>query len=222
MEATQVSSQRSTQVAGSRDPLAAGTRVRLRAPAAGLHLTSDLGTVVGPDQYDGDLGYYVIHLDSPAHYDHGGDAPETLHEIVELDENLDIVDAAPVSTRLIALLVCEDVVDTPHAPGRWTIVGVHSRRRASSFPASFQLVVYAQYAGPFGAHALRFPIIDTNRRENVGELTVNKAGLEEAASYTYILRSSLTVREPGNYEIHLFVNDIDLGYCPLIISPKGQ
>jgi hypothetical protein len=68
--------------------LAPGTRVRLRAPTPGLALESDLGTVICPDRY-GD--YYVIQLDEPALYDHGGEEPEVLSEVVELIDNLDIL-----------------------------------------------------------------------------------------------------------------------------------
>jgi hypothetical protein len=120
------------------------------------------------------------------------------------------------------LLVCEDVVDTPHAPGHWTIVGIHSRLLASSFPASFPLVVYASYAGPFGAHSLRFPIIDVNQRQSVGEFTVETGELANAAKYVYVLRENLQIRESGNYEIHLVVDGVDLGYTELAISPQDR
>jgi hypothetical protein len=73
--------------------LASGTRVRLRAPDPGLTLRSDFGTIVGPDEYNGSLGYYVVRLDAPALYDHGRDKPEVLDEVVELIDNMDVVAA---------------------------------------------------------------------------------------------------------------------------------
>ena len=78
--------------------LSPGTRVCLRAPDPGLTLRSDLGTVIGPDEYNGSLGYYVVRLDAPALYDHGGDKPEVLDEVVELIDNLDIIAAEQPDT----------------------------------------------------------------------------------------------------------------------------
>lgn len=68
--------------------LAPGTRVRLRAPTWGMTLESNLGTVIEPDIYD---DHYVIHLDKPALYDHGGEKPEVLTEVVEMIDNLDVL-----------------------------------------------------------------------------------------------------------------------------------
>jgi hypothetical protein len=69
-------------------PLQPGTRVRLVAPTAGLTLTVDTGTVVRPDEY-GD--YYVVRLDAPAQYDHGIGPVETLEEVCELIDNLEVL-----------------------------------------------------------------------------------------------------------------------------------
>ena len=71
--------------------LAAGTRVVLSAPDPALTLASPLGTIVGPDEDDGDLGYYVVELDAPAVYDHGIGAPVRLTTIVELIDNLQVM-----------------------------------------------------------------------------------------------------------------------------------
>lgn len=71
--------------------LPVGARVRLRAPTWGLRLRSDLGTVIQPTEDD---GYYVIRLDAPALYDHGGAAPEMLLEVVEASDNVDVLDQA--------------------------------------------------------------------------------------------------------------------------------
>lgn len=71
--------------------LAAGTRVVLSAPDPALTLASPLGTIVGPDEDDGDLGYYVVELDAPAVYDHGVGAPVRLTTIIELIDNLHVM-----------------------------------------------------------------------------------------------------------------------------------
>ncbi|MBI4318767.1 MAG: hypothetical protein HY675_09775 [Chloroflexi bacterium] len=62
-----------------------GTRVRLRAPAAPLELTSDSGTVIGPAEWD---GYYVIKLDRPARYHHADPRVEEIDLVREDVENL--------------------------------------------------------------------------------------------------------------------------------------
>jgi hypothetical protein len=82
-----------TEVKRKRAALIPGTRVRLRAPDPGLSLRSDLGTIIGPDEYNGSLGYYIVRLDTPALYDHGGQVPETLDEVVELVDNMDVIAA---------------------------------------------------------------------------------------------------------------------------------
>ena len=71
--------------------LAAGTRVVSSAPDPALTLTSPLGTIVGPDEDDGDLGYYVVKLDAPAVYGHGVGAPVPLTTIIELIDNLQVM-----------------------------------------------------------------------------------------------------------------------------------
>ena len=71
--------------------LAAGTRVVLSAPDPALTLASPLGTIVGPDEDDGDLGYYVVELDAPAVYDHGVGAPVRLTTVIELIDNLHVM-----------------------------------------------------------------------------------------------------------------------------------
>jgi hypothetical protein len=71
--------------------LAAGTRVVLSAPDPALTLASPLGTIVGPDEDDGDLGYYIVKLDAPAVYDHGVGAPLELTTIIELIDNLQVM-----------------------------------------------------------------------------------------------------------------------------------
>jgi hypothetical protein len=76
-----------TEIAAHK-PLQPGTRVRLLAPAAGLTLAADTGTVVRPDEY-GD--YYVVRLDAPARYDHGTGPAETLEEVCELVDNLEVL-----------------------------------------------------------------------------------------------------------------------------------
>jgi hypothetical protein len=76
--------------------LPVGTRVRVRAPSAGLVLKGDLGRIMGPDDYD---GYYVVRLDAPALYDHGGEHPEELTEIVELIDNLDVLPPVSRATK---------------------------------------------------------------------------------------------------------------------------
>jgi hypothetical protein len=62
----------------------------LSAPDPALALASPLGTIVSPDEDDGDLGYYVVELDAPASYDHGVGAPVRLTTIVELIDNLQV------------------------------------------------------------------------------------------------------------------------------------
>jgi hypothetical protein len=69
--------------------LEAGTRVCLRAPTWGLTLRADIGTVVGATEDD---GYYVIHLDQPALYDHGTGEIVELPEVVEASDNVDVLD----------------------------------------------------------------------------------------------------------------------------------
>lgn len=66
-----------------------GARVRLRAPAWGLTLRSDVGTVVRPAEDDGD---YIIRLDVPALYDHGTGPPQEMQEIVEASDNVDVLE----------------------------------------------------------------------------------------------------------------------------------
>jgi hypothetical protein len=66
-----------------------GMRVRLRAPAWGLKLRSDTGTVMGPAEDDGD---YVVRLDVPALFDHGTGLLEELEEIVEASDNMDVLE----------------------------------------------------------------------------------------------------------------------------------
>ena len=68
--------------------LSPGTRVRLRAPAAGIALRANTGTIVRLDAW-GD--YYIVRLDKPAIYDHGTGQPEELHEIAELAENMNLL-----------------------------------------------------------------------------------------------------------------------------------
>lgn len=68
--------------------LTPGTRVRLRAPAAGVTLRANTGTIVRPDEW-GD--YYIVRLDKPALYDHGTRQSEELHEIAELADNMDVL-----------------------------------------------------------------------------------------------------------------------------------
>lgn len=66
-----------------------GDRVRLRAPAWGLTLRADTGTVIRASE---DEGEYVIRLDAPALYDHGIGEPVELSEVVEASDNVDILD----------------------------------------------------------------------------------------------------------------------------------
>ena len=68
--------------------LKTGTRVRLRAPAPGLKLRSDTGTVVRPDEW---LGYYIVHLDQPAYYEHTQGNLEVLEDICEAEDNLEVL-----------------------------------------------------------------------------------------------------------------------------------
>ncbi len=70
--------------------LAAGTRVRLRSASHVIELRSDTGTVVRPDRW---AGYYVIRLDQPAIYHQADGSLRDLSEIVELEDNLDVIDA---------------------------------------------------------------------------------------------------------------------------------
>lgn len=79
---------RSVSAASEPTGLAPGTRVRLRAPAAGVTLGVSTGTIVRADDW-GD--YYIVRLDEPALYDHGGTRPEELPEIAELADNLDVL-----------------------------------------------------------------------------------------------------------------------------------
>lgn len=65
-----------------------GTRVRLRSSSHALALASDTGTVTRPDEWE---GYFVIRLDQPAQYRHADGRTETLPEIVELADNLEIL-----------------------------------------------------------------------------------------------------------------------------------
>jgi hypothetical protein len=84
-----LSKQRSRGKAASKRALfVPGARVRLRAPSPGLKLTSDLGTIVGPGDYD---GYFVVRLDAPALLKHHGDTPEILEEVIQLYDNMDVV-----------------------------------------------------------------------------------------------------------------------------------
>jgi len=73
---------------GERAGLKPGTRVRLRAPAAGVTLRANTGTIVRADEW-GD--YYIVRLDEAALYDHGGHRPEELPEIAELADNMDVL-----------------------------------------------------------------------------------------------------------------------------------
>lgn len=68
-----------------------GTRVRLAHPPFELTLRSDLGTIVGADPVDGDIGYYIVRLDQPARFDDQVGEPEELTEIVEAADNLEVL-----------------------------------------------------------------------------------------------------------------------------------
>lgn len=125
MEAAEVTARpRKTTRRRKRPPLAEGTRVRLRAPSPGLTLASELGTVIGPDERDGDLGYYVVRLDAPASYDHGGSAPETLEEVVELADNLDVL-AAPQAAPSTSSALTQAGAEAPQVAG--TVASRRSR-----------------------------------------------------------------------------------------------
>ena len=80
-----------SSVRRKRPELTEGMRVRLIARPPGMQLQSDTGTIVGPDEFDGDMGYYVVRLDIPAPYDHGESEAVVLNEIVELTDNLEVV-----------------------------------------------------------------------------------------------------------------------------------
>ena len=68
-----------------------GTRVRLLGHEAGLKLQADNGTIVQPDEW---LGYYIIHLDLPAYYEHIAGEIDLLEEISEAEDNLEVLSAA--------------------------------------------------------------------------------------------------------------------------------
>jgi hypothetical protein len=107
MEDAEVSAQPQKRTVHRKRPnLSEGTRVRLVAPAFGVRLQSDLGTVVGPDEHDGDLGYYVVRLDAPAQYHHGGSARETLREIVELADNMEVVAVPRAAPSASSSITC--------------------------------------------------------------------------------------------------------------------
>jgi hypothetical protein len=76
------------------EQLAPGVRVRLRGRGASFTLAADTGTVVGPDPLA--EGYYIIRLDAPATYYRADGATEPLEEIREADDNLMVLEAAPV------------------------------------------------------------------------------------------------------------------------------
>jgi hypothetical protein len=69
--------------------LASGTRVRLVAPSCLLELRTATGTVVRKDQW---ADYYIIRLDEPALYHGGQGTPETLCEIAEDIDNLEVIE----------------------------------------------------------------------------------------------------------------------------------
>lgn len=66
-----------------------GTHVRLRGDVVGVTLRSPDGRVVRPDVYD---GYVVVHLDTPALFQHADGTSEELAEIVEAIDNLIILE----------------------------------------------------------------------------------------------------------------------------------
>jgi len=69
-------------------PLAIGTRVRLRSPSRMVVLRSKLGHIARPDVWD---GYYIVRLDEPALYHESAGSVQELTEIREAGDNLEIV-----------------------------------------------------------------------------------------------------------------------------------
>jgi len=70
--------------------LTIGTRVRLRAPVAGLELMQATGRVVQADEW---TGYYIVALDAPARYRHTAEVEEEIREVREAADNLDVLTA---------------------------------------------------------------------------------------------------------------------------------
>ena len=68
--------------------LAPGTRVRLRSASHVITLQADTGYVVKPAEW---LDYYIVHLDRPALYMHLDGRFESLDEIREDADNLEIL-----------------------------------------------------------------------------------------------------------------------------------
>lgn len=68
--------------------LAAGTRVQILRPPLGLRLTSRVGSIVRPDEFE---GYYIVRLDAPASYRSGDGTMYTLEEIRVAAQNLTVL-----------------------------------------------------------------------------------------------------------------------------------
>jgi hypothetical protein len=66
-----------------------GTRVVIHGEPSGITLQSHTGTIVGPDPLW--EGYSIMRLDIPALYHRPDGQVETLPEIREDDENLDLL-----------------------------------------------------------------------------------------------------------------------------------
>ncbi len=70
-----------------------GTRVRILGPesALGVTLVSPLGTVVGPDEYQ---GYFLVRLDQPGTFLHPDGRREQIDLVREYWDNLQVVEPA--------------------------------------------------------------------------------------------------------------------------------
>ena len=75
----------------ARRSLKPGARVRIKGRPIAVDLDADTGFVARPDVWD---GYYIIHLDRPARHHNADGTIETLPEIREAWDNLELVPAA--------------------------------------------------------------------------------------------------------------------------------
>jgi hypothetical protein len=121
--------------------------------------------------------------------------------------------------RLIALLVCEDVVDLQDGSDRTSVIGIALRALQASFPSSVPMVVYAAYAGVFQNHELKLDIIDVNTRQSVGRAITESTNVADSAPMMdHIFRFNLNVAQPANYALHLLVDGIDIGWVNFSVS----
>lgn len=68
-----------------------GDRVRVVNASPIIELSSDLGTILRADPCVGNMGYWIVRLDQPAHIRGGVSSGREIADLREHERNLDVV-----------------------------------------------------------------------------------------------------------------------------------